>query len=389
MGNRPRSLELFTGGGGLALGLDAAGFEHVALVEWDDDACATLRSNAGTVGSWTADEVHHGDVRAFDYGSLSGTVDVIAAGVPCQPFSLGGVHRGRHDERNMFPALLEGIRNTHPKVVLVENVPGLARPAFRAYFDYILAQLAFPFISRRRDETWVSHMERLGGHGPRDAARRYHVDWRRVNAADYGVPQRRGRVVIQAVRSDVADGCAWPKESHGEVELARAKADGTYWSEHRLTPLGVNPVNVLALPMGGGAKQRWRTVRDALTGLPDPRGSRTSRVANHVFVPGARTYPGHTGSLLDEPAKTLKAGVHGVPGGEGTIVLEDGSVRYLSVREAARIQTFPDEYRFCGSRSECMRQVGNAVPVRMAEALGRTMRTYLEGSERTVQVAAR
>jgi len=128
------------------------------------------------------------------------------------------------------------------------------------------------------------------------------------------------------------------------------------------------------LPFAGLETERWRSVRDAIRGLPDARPLfDDGPVANHVQWPGARVYPGHTGSTLDAPAKTLKAGVHGVPGGEGVIVLDDRSVRYLTVREAARIQTFPDNYRFEGSRSECMRQIGNAVPVRLAEALGRVI----------------
>jgi DNA (cytosine-5)-methyltransferase 1 len=96
-------------------------------------------------------------------------------------------------------------------------------------------------------------------------------------------------------------------------------------------------------------------------------GQRSSRIANHFINPGARSYPGHTGSALDEPAKTLKAGDHGVPGGENTLRLDDGQVRYLSVRECARLQTFPDDWVFQGSWTESMRQLGNAVPVALAQ----------------------
>lgn len=107
----------------------------------------------------------------------------------------------------------------------------------------------------------------------------------------------------------------------------------------------------------------WRTVRDALVGLPDPKAKAAKTIPDHRFQDGAKVYPGHTGSPLDLPAKTLKAGDHGVPGGENMLVREDGSVRYFTVREAARIQTFPDGYRFHGSWTETMRQLGNAVPV--------------------------
>jgi DNA (cytosine-5)-methyltransferase 1 len=113
--------------------------------------------------------------------------------------------------------------------------------------------------------------------------------------------------------------------------------------------------------------ERWQTVRDALAGLPDPR--KKPPIENHRYQAGARSYPGHTGSPLDEPSKALKAGDHGVPGGENMLRYPNGRVRYFTVRESARIQTFPDEYVFPGSWTESMRQLGNAVPVKLAEAV--------------------
>src|SRR5690606_17264971 len=100
-------------------------------------------------------------------------------------------------------------------------------------------------------------------------------------------------------------------------------------------------------------------------------------IPNHRFQVGARTYVGHTGSPLDEPAKTLKAGVHGVPGGENMLRRPDGTVRYFTVRESARLQTFPDDYVFHGSWTETMRQLGNAVPVDLAETIARSVRQHL------------
>jgi DNA (cytosine-5)-methyltransferase 1 len=114
----------------------------------------------------------------------------------------------------------------------------------------------------------------------------------------------------------------------------------------------------------------WMTLSEAICDLPEPAADAAKKWHNHLLQPGAKAYPGHTGSPLDRPAKALKAGAHGVPGGENMILYPDGSVRYLSVRESARVQTFPDDYVFLGRWTEAMRQLGNAVPVRLAEIVG-------------------
>ena len=125
----------------------------------------------------------------------------------------------------------------------------------------------------------------------------------------------------------------------------------------------------------------WRTVRDAVSDLGEPASTaKDARHANHVLQFGARSYPGHTGSPLDEPAKTLKAGDHGVPGGENMVRYADGKVRYFSVRESCRLQAFPDEYVFEGSWTENMRQIGNAVPVTLGEVVLRSVRASIENA---------
>lgn len=126
----------------------------------------------------------------------------------------------------------------------------------------------------------------------------------------------------------------------------------------------------------------WRTVRDAIADLPNPERDDCSGFHNHEHNAGARSYTGHTGSPLDEPAKTLKAGDHGVPGGENTIVMPDGSVRYFTVRESARLQTFPDDYIFHGVWTEAMRQLGNAVPVLLGETIANGIRSQLTQYQR-------
>jgi DNA (cytosine-5)-methyltransferase 1 len=128
----------------------------------------------------------------------------------------------------------------------------------------------------------------------------------------------------------------------------------------------------------------WRTVRDAIYDLPKaaPRRGAGEMALDHYLIPGARSYTGHTGSPLDEPAKTLKAGVHGVPGGENMLANPDGTVRYFTVRESSRLQTFPDEFAFKGSWTESMRQIGNAVPVELAHLLAANLKSVL--SERVL-----
>ena len=126
----------------------------------------------------------------------------------------------------------------------------------------------------------------------------------------------------------------------------------------------------------------WRTVRDAIHDLPDPEydTAAASRLFNHRFQPGARSYAGHTGSPLDEPAKTLKAGVHGVPGGENMLARPNGAVRYFTVRERPPLQTFPDDFLFHGSWGETMRQLGNAVPVLLARTVGEDIARRLKAA---------
>ena len=123
-------------------------------------------------------------------------------------------------------------------------------------------------------------------------------------------------------------------------------------------------------------------MRDALTDLPDLFSKdNASGALNHRLQVGAKAYPGHTGSQLDMPAKTLKAGDHGVPGGENMMVRDDGTVRYFSVRESARLQTFPDGYLLHGSWTEAMRQLGNAVPVRLAHLVAASVAENLVRAE--------
>jgi len=291
----------------LALGVEAAGFEHVAVIERDQRACTTMETNT----TWPVEPL---DVREFDFAAHRHGVTLLSGGPPCQPFSRGGQHRAARDPRDMLPVAVDAVRMVKPEAFLFENVSGLARRRFRSYVDAI-----------------VDDFEDAG----------YWVKPVVVNAADYGVPQIRRRVFIGGLHRDF----------------------GRTW-----TP-----------PLPTHDKAHWVTVADALADLPDPEFFPTaSPFADHVFQPNARSYPGHTGSPPDRPAKTLKAGVHGVPGGENMLRRPDGSVRYFSVREAARLQTFPDAWQFPSTWTEAMRQIGNAVPVRLATIMAKSIAMHLD-----------
>jgi DNA (cytosine-5)-methyltransferase 1 len=243
-------------------------------------------------------------------------------------------------------------------------------------------------VIRRSGESWEDHnrrLQRVKTEGRHDGLR-YNIVVDLLNAADYGVPQRRERVFFVGFRSDVGQKWSFPKKTHSRESLLRAQwLTGEYWEEHRVPknrrpePPAVQNSGVdrfSDLPL----LPRWRTVRDAISDLPDPEMNKRNAAFNHVQNPGARAYPGHTGSPLDEPAKTLKAGDHGVPGGENMLALPDGSLRYFTVRESARLQTFPDQYLFASSWTESMRQIGNAVPVTLAQAVAESVRDVLAKS---------
>jgi DNA (cytosine-5)-methyltransferase 1 len=389
-----RSVELFAGAGGLALGMARAGFQHAAVIEWNPDACETFRENqrhhTHHVAEWP---LYEGDVRVFDYGALGGEVIVISGGPPCQPFSICGKHRGHTDERDMFPQAVRAVRELRPKAFIFENVKGLMRNTFGTYFEYIRLQLTHPGLIRRKGEPWREHHERLEmHHTSRQSRSEYNVVFRLLNAADYGVPQRRERVFLVGFRADLGVQWSFPEETHSEDALLTAKwITGEYWERYevakrqRSKPEDRLTARIEKLKRGelfGEAGTPWLTVRDAISDLPDPEKFPNNKIPNHRFNPGARSYPGHTGSPLDEPAKTLKAGDHGVPGGENMLLRADGSMRYFTVREAARLQTFPDDYIFRGAWSEAMRQLGNAVPVRLAEVVARSVAYTLHVKER-------
>lgn len=382
--SRLNAVELFAGGGGMALGTERAGFHHAALLELNRHAVETLVHNAELGTGIRSDlPIEVTDVAKFDYSRIEEPVDLLAGGAPCQPFSLGGRHAGQKDRRNLFPEVFRAQRALQPRAVLLENVRGLTRKAFRPYLEYILLQLALPGIEPDEEEGWRDHKDRLLRSLGRDdfgSLPTYHVKVGLRECADFGLPQRRGRVFMIALRTDHGDPLAVPKGSYSKERLAYDQfKSGEYWDHHGLPRPHPNGHRV---PAVAPTSDRWRTVRDALRHLPAPTdGVAHACHPNHVGVPGAKSYPGHTGSPWDEPAKALKAGVHGVPGGENMLRDDDGTVRYFTVHEAALLQGFPEEYEFCGSRSEAMRQIGNAAPTPVCEEIARAIRTRLENPQ--------
>jgi DNA (cytosine-5)-methyltransferase 1 len=257
---------------------------------------------------------------------------------------------------------------------------------FAPYWDYIRRSLAAPFEKRIEGESWADHDRRLvkvlaAGGAPGE---RYDIDFRLVNAADYGVPQVRHRVVLVGFRQDLTVDWAFPDPTHSAEALAADLADGSYAARH-----GLFRARLKLTKCADRSRLPWLTLRDAVGDLPMPVERQESPgYIHHVGWPGAREYDGHTANDLDRPAKTVKAGVHGVPGGETVMRLDDGSIRYMTVREVARVMTFPDDWRLHGPRGEQIRQLGNAVPVKLgaaiSEALRDALRSHLRSTPRTL-----
>lgn len=382
-----KAVELYAGAGGLAMGVSLAGFKPLAVVEWDKWACDTIRENQRRGFPLVADwPLYEGDVRKFDWSGIETDIDLLAGGPPCQPFSMGGKHRAHDDTRDMFPATVDIVRALRPKAFIVENVKGLTRSTFANYYQYILLQLEFPESPRRRNEEWFDHLLRLQAEKTSGSQRgkklTYNVVPTLVNAANYGVPQKRERVFIVGFRSDLGVDWSFPRPTHSYDQLLHDQwVTGEYWERHGIArrnrptlPASLEPhIRRLASSLPLHNELPWRTVRDAIAGLPNPQSRAASDYSDHRFQAGARVYPGHTGSPLDLPAKTLKAGDHGVPGGENMLVNTDSSVRYFTIRESARVQTFPDGFVFHGSWTETMRQLGNAVPVALGHLVARSV----------------
>ncbi|HMN36688.1 MAG TPA: DNA cytosine methyltransferase [Hyphomicrobium sp.] len=309
------SLELCAGAGGQALGLERAGFEHAGVVEIDPHACNTLRINRPR---WA---VHEEDLNHFDARLYRGA-DLVAGGFPCPPFSIAGKKLGAEDERDCFPAGLRIIDEVRPKAVMIENVKGILDPKFAPYREQI-----------------DSCLNKLG----------YVVQWKLLNAADYGVSQLRPRVVIVALKRQYASEFKWPEKKRkpktvGQLVYDLMAAKGWHGAEGWKMQ-----ANAIAPTIVGGSKKH---------GGPDLGPTRARKAWAALGVDGL-------GIANEAPDEEFE----GMP--------------RLTTRMVARIQGFPDQWGFWGKKTAAYRQVGNAFPPpvafavasEIAKALARTKKT--------------
>lgn len=331
---RLESIDLFSGAGGLTWGLEAAGFHTVAAVDNDADCCASYSDAFPKV------DLHHGAIQAISFRGFSG-IPLLAGGPPCQPFSSGGKRLGDGDERNMVPEFIRAVKEAEPAAFLLENVPGLVSGKRRAYFEEILRALS-----------------RLG----------YHLTWQVLNAAEYGVPQKRRRLILVGMREKPF---VFPAPTHGPMGDKPFAVVGDYLDVN--TVLGEpNPSKVVY------AKN------------PDLR---PSPYDGHLFNGGGRPIdlnaPSHTilaaaggnkTHFLDTLNLVPEYHKHLLAGGEPRSGTLPGG-RRLTVAESAILQTFPRTARFAGSRSSQYSQVGNAVPPLLATVIGVAIRAQLLGDE--------
>lgn len=371
------AIELFAGAGGLATGIHQAGFELIDIIESDVACCRTLRANARHFGWKDERDLQPHDVRDVEFAAHMGRVALLSAGAPCQPFSRGGSRRGRHDDRDMFPEVVRAIAECRPCAFVIENVRGLLFHDSINYLESIMARLRNPTA---KDPSTPGSEDFYHLRAPKPSRHdAYRVEHRVLDAADFGLAQHRPRLFIVGIAQNESE-FYWPTGDYSRASLIEDLRGDAYWDEHPGLPKAAIARARDRLPKQPLRRsgQRWRTLRDITAALGPP--SKTEAEAMfpwHVHVPGARLYGKHTGSSIDWVAKTVKAGVHGSPGGEHIILTSPRRFRYLTVRECAELQGFPRDYVLPDKRTPAMRQLGNAVPVAVAKALGIQVRACL------------
>lgn len=336
-----RSIELFAGAGGLAIGLEQAGFNAVALNEFNSDACNTLRMNRP---NWNVIE---GDIQQVDF-SVYTDIDFISGGFPCQAFSYAGNQRGFEDTRGtLFFEFARVVKEIQPKVFLAENVRGLLAHDGGKTLETIkavIADLGYTLIEPRV-----------------------------LKAIFYRVPQKRERLFLVAIRSDLVKFAQfdWPNPHPRVMVLRDALKAGELYQSDVADSAGQSypekKKSVLDLVPPGGY---WRDLPDAV---------QRTYMKKSYFLGGGKTGMARRLSW-DEPSLTLTC----APAQNQTERCHPDETRPLKIREYARIQTFPDDWKFAGAVSSQYKQIGNAVPVNLAYAMGRSLIRLLNSIEAAV-----
>lgn len=324
------------GGGGQALGLHKAGFEHEAMIEIDENAVRTLVHNNQNLDlQWR--NIYQMDLKTFaeeHAESYFGQIDLVAGGVPCPPFSKAGLQLGSSDERDLFPTALDVVKSINPTAVMLENVPGLYEAKFEGYRKSISLCL-----------------EKMG----------YQSEWKLLQASQFGVPQLRPRVILVAIKKPYFNLFSWPVPTVTEpVTVGEALYDLMASKGWEGAAKWRKLANKVAPTLVGGSKKH---------GGPDLGPTRAKRQWQSLHVNGHR---------VGNPDEIPEPGFQGITvKGAG---VREGYERMplLNVRMAARIQGFPDEWEFVGNKTNSYRQVGNAFPPPVAQALGERIYATLQ-----------
>ncbi|MEU4653781.1 DNA (cytosine-5-)-methyltransferase [Streptomyces sp. NPDC023723] len=378
------SIEICAGAGGQAVGLHNAGFDHRALVEWDPYAAATLRANVSDWPGWNrhkAEEILPMDVKDFlgsqvrkNLGLEPGELDLLAGGVPCPPFSLAGHRLGPDDERDLFPAALEIIEALRPKAVMIENVRGILEPpeVFIEYRNSILNTL--------RDLGYlVPDIDPDQSPSAQDVAMR--KVWRRMDAKNFGVPQLRPRAILVAIHRNAVKpghhGFQWPTGIKGSDITVFEKLEKSMLA--RCKPFWDKNVN------GEPARPGERTGKTVFEDWKRQitRASAAGRTVAPTLVGGSRKHGGADLGPTRAKRAWAELGVDGMGiandpescDPERDLFRPAGPM--LTVAQAATIQGFPEEWKFQGRKTARYRQVGNAFPPPVAEAVGRSIAAVL------------
>ncbi|WEO97186.1 DNA (cytosine-5-)-methyltransferase [Streptomyces sp. FXJ1.172] len=378
------SIEICAGAGGQAVGLHQAGFRHLALVEIDQHAVATLELNINDHEVWAWEREHcdilSADVKKFDpHNDLSKSadllkgrgLDLLAGGVPCPPFSHAGKQLGKDDERDLFPRMLELVRDLNPRAVMIENVRGIMDPKFSDYRDWIKAMLQGG--EYRGDDGHLAYERGLG----------YSVaEWKVLEASDFGVPQLRPRAVLVAFRNDIIKDLKyeWPTATHEDPVSVAASLEPSM--RERFEPYfeGVHAETAHA------AFDRWlKKARDRDTELKGKGGGIAP-----TLVGGSKKHGGaDLGPSRAKAAwKLLGVSGMGVANDIETCAKKQTEDRdlfgpdgpMLTVRQAAIVQGFPPEWDFSGGKTAQYRQVGNAFPPPVAKAVGKSIIDVLKAA---------